>query len=179
VCCALKNEATTKRQKKKSESLHVNVHFTLRFHASNGTKVPTYSQGRRTYRTVLKDASPENFHEWRKRVKQIWYHVRLLQPIWPEQMDAGGDELKLLGEQLGDDHDLFLLEQSAEKQCAQNGNVKESETLRGLITQRQGELRDAALKLGARFYAEKPSMFAARLGSYWQLWRNGRRKRAS
>jgi hypothetical protein len=45
------------------------------------------------------------------------------------------------------------------------------EILNGLIEQRQRELRAAALALGARFYAEKPSTFCDRLGGYWQTWR--------
>jgi CHAD domain-containing protein len=130
-----------------------------------------YREGRKAYHAVLKQPAPENFHEWRKRVKDLWYHVRLLQAVWPEQMDAVTNELGILGEHLGDDHDLFLLQQAAEKQCAQDGHVQEFETLRGLIEERQRELRSMALRLGARFYAEKPSTFSSRLGRYWRLWR--------
>jgi CHAD domain-containing protein len=134
-----------------------------------------YIRGRRAHRTVLKDSSPENLHEWRKGVKDLWYHVRLLRPVWPEAMDASAHELEMLGEQLGDHHDLFLLRQAAEKRRRQDGDLEEFKTLCGLIEQRQRELRVAALKLGARLYAEKPSAFSDRLSRYWRLWRRKRR----
>ena len=130
-----------------------------------------YREGRAAYQTVLEDSLPENFHQWRKRAKDLWYQVSLLRPVWPEQMDALASELETLGEYLGDDHDLVVLRQAVEEQCADDGNTRELETLNGLIEQRQRELRAAALALGARFYAEKPSTFCNRLAGYWKTWR--------
>ena len=139
-----------------------------------GVKV-AYRQGREAYQTVLEHPAPENFHEWRKRVKDLWYDVRVLRPVWPEQMDAMAAELGTLGEHLGDDHDLFILQETARKQCIQESHAQEFETLRGLIEARQRELRLAARELGARFYSEKPSTFSSRLGRYWRLWRRGKK----
>ena len=129
-----------------------------------------YSEGRCAYQTVLKDSAPENFHEWRKSAKDLWYQVTLLHPVWPEQMDAMASELEALGEYLGDDHDLVVLQEAAEEQCADDGSARELGILNGLIEQRQRELRAAALALGARFYADKPSTFCNRLAGYWQAW---------
>ena len=47
---------------------------------SPGVKA-AYSLGRCAYQTALKDSSPENFHEWRKRAKDLWYQVSLLRPV--------------------------------------------------------------------------------------------------
>jgi CHAD domain-containing protein len=131
----------------------------------------TYREGRRAYQTVLEDSSPENFHEWRKRAKDLWYQVRLLQPVWREQMEAMASELETLGESLGEDHDLVVLKYDLEERSIGNGNAQEMETLNGLIEQRQRDLRAAALALGARFYSEKPSVFCNRLAGYWRTWR--------
>jgi CHAD domain-containing protein len=131
----------------------------------------TYRQGRRAYQTVVKDPSPENFHEWRKRVKDLWYHVRLLRPVWPEQIDAIAGELDMLGNNLGDDHDLVVLKQDVAERFTGRVGALELETLNGLIEERQRELRAAALAVGVRFYAEKPSAFCDRLGRYWKTWR--------
>jgi CHAD domain-containing protein len=130
----------------------------------------TYTQGQRAYQTVLKDSSPENFHEWRKRAKDLWYQVTLLHPVWPEQMDATASELETLGEYLGDDHDLVVLQQAVEEHCA-DSNARELEILNGMIEQRHREFCTAALALGARFYAEKSSMFCKRMAVYWRTWR--------
>ena len=138
----------------------------------------TYTNGQHAYQIALKDSSPENFHEWRKRAKDLWYQVTLLRRVWPEQMDAMAEELETLGEYLGDDHDLVMLRQAAQERCANKGRARELETLNGLIEQRQRELRAAALALGARFYAEKPSPFCNRLAGYWQIWCGERKSSA-
>jgi CHAD domain-containing protein len=126
-----------------------------------------YRRGRRAYETVLKDASPENLHEWRKSAKDLWYQVTLLHPVWPEQMEAMADELKTLTEHLGDDHDLFVLEESLGKDSRQ----QERRILHELIVERRRDLRAAAITLGKRLYAAKPSLFCNRLAGYWHAWR--------
>jgi len=131
----------------------------------------TYRQGRQAYKTAETDSLPENFHAWRKRAKDLWYQVRLLHPTWPEQLDAMASELGALGDNLGDDHDLTVLRQDLEQWSPGDRHTREFETLHGLIEERQRELRAAALALGTRFYAEKPSMFCSRLAGYWQTWR--------
>ena len=133
----------------------------------------SYSRGRRCKAACIKTPCPETLHEWRKRVKDLWYQVRLLRPLWPEQICATASELKTLSDLLGNDHDLVMLQDGLEQICREK---QEFDVLRGLITQRQQELRSAALVLGARFYAEKPTVFADRLARYWRIWRAGKRK---
>jgi CHAD domain-containing protein len=121
---------------------------------------------------ALENGSPENFHEWRKRVKDLYYQVGLLCPIWPEQMSAAQAELKHLSECLGDDHDLFLLTEPDSLRLFRKEDEKEAEALKALADQRQNELRTEALALGARFYEEKPAVFCNRLRQYWKTWRH-------
>lgn len=130
----------------------------------------SYAAGRRAWKLALAKPRPENLHEWRKQVKQLGYQLGLLSPIWPEQLQAAENELKKLGQYLGDDHDLFMLKQAIQKRCASNARPGELELLSGLIAHRQNELRTAAMALGARFYSEKPSAFCQRLGGYWKIW---------
>jgi CHAD domain-containing protein len=113
--------------------------------------------------------SPENFHEWRKHVKDLWYYFCLLYPAWPAETRAMTDELELLGGRLGEEHDLFLLQQFVSERCA--GEANEATALNQLIASRQKELRAAALKLGSRLYAETPAVICRRLGNDWSLWR--------
>src|SRR5262245_51193391 len=42
-----------------------------------------YSDGQHTYQTARNEPSPGNFHEWRKRAKDLWYQVTLLRRVWP------------------------------------------------------------------------------------------------
>ena len=47
---------------------------------------------------MLQNPAPEDFHRWRKRVKDLWYHVSLLERARPEQMEALAKELKTLSD---------------------------------------------------------------------------------
>lgn len=129
----------------------------------------SYRRGREACRLARKQPSPENFHDWRKHVKDLWHYFCLLHPAWPAEARAYTDELELLGGRLGEEHDLFLLQQFVSERCA--GEANEATALNQLIASRQKELRAAALKLGSRIYAETPAVICRRLGNDWSLWR--------
>lgn len=130
----------------------------------------SYRNGRKAWQQALAEPTPENLHEWRKQAKELAYQLRLFCPIWPEQLDAVQRELKMLGESLGDDHDLLMLVEAVKNNCTADVPANELEALCALIAQRQDELRCQAFALGARFYSEKPSTFCQRLGDYWHFW---------
>jgi CHAD domain-containing protein len=129
----------------------------------------SYRRGREACQLAGKQPSPENFHDWRKHVKDLWHYFCLFYPAWPAEARAYTDELKLLGAHLGEDHDLFLLQQFAAEHCA--GQAGEAKTLNRLIESRQKQLRAAALKLGSSLYTEPPAALCRRLGNYWNSWR--------
>ena len=124
----------------------------------------SYQRGREAYRLAGKGAVPENFHQWRKHAKDLWYYFCLLHPICPAATQASASGLELLAEQLGDDHDLFLLREFITKHCA--AHPEEAKALDALIVARQKELRTAALKLGVRLYAETPAEFCRHLATW-------------
>jgi CHAD domain-containing protein len=130
-----------------------------------------YADGQSAYQAVQKNPSPEDFHEWRKHAKDLWYQVTLLRRTWPEQIDAISRDLEMLEENLGNDHDLVMLQEAIRKIGAGNDRLDNLEKLSTLIDKRQRELRAASLALGAQFYAEKPSTFCKRLAGYWKIWR--------
>ena len=136
----------------------------------------SYRRGQKSLATARKEASSENLHRWRKQVQDLWHQLRLLDPIQPESLRASASEMKKLSRHLGDDHDLVMLRQFVVRRCARKcaGEVK---LLKELIGLRQTELRTAALALGARCYAEKPSRFCGRLENYWRIWRAGKESR--
>ena len=129
----------------------------------------SYVRGQAAFNLVRRKPLPENFHDWRKDVKNLWYYFLLLRPAWPAELRAMTDELELLGGQLGEDHDLLLLQQFVRRHC--DSRTPETAVLNRMIVSRQKELRAAALKLGARLYAETPDVLCRRLGNHWDLWR--------
>lgn len=128
-----------------------------------------YRRGCRGLKVVVDAPTDANFHEWRKRVKYLWYHVRILEASWPPVMAALSAELDALGDVLGEDHDLAELRAVTLKKPQIADDPSEHEVLLGLVTRRQNELRQYAFPLGRRIYAEKPEAFAARLERYWNV----------
>lgn len=130
----------------------------------------TFRRGQKAFAQVLAHPSPENYHEWRKRVKDHWYHVRLLEDLWTEVMQAYEKSLKELETWLGDDHNLVVLREKVVTEPAFYGRGKETDLFLSLVDKYEKELRDNALSLGERIYAEKPRQFTQRLGHLWNVW---------
>jgi hypothetical protein len=120
---------------------------------------------------AYKSPTPETFHEWRKRVKYLWYHTRILRPIWPDVLNGLADALHTLSTYLGNDHDLAEFRQTLLEYPELCKNKKIEGALLSLINQRQAELQAAAHPLGGQIYAEKPKAFVKRFSVYWQCWR--------
>lgn len=101
--------------------------------------------------------APEELHEWRKRVKERWYHAQLLRHVWPEMMKPYADVLSTLSKALGDHHDLHVLRDLVPD-------------LADVIDTRQAELEQQAMSIGRRVYAEKPDAWLARMRNTWKAW---------
>src|SRR4051812_10742739 len=68
-----------------------------------------YKRGRNRFAEVQDDPSDDNVHEWRKRVKDLWYQLRILCEAWPGVIGGTADEAHELANALGDHHDLAIL----------------------------------------------------------------------
>jgi CHAD domain-containing protein len=130
----------------------------------------SYRRGRNRYAEVRDGAGDEAVHEWRKRVKDLWYHLRLVRNAKKSVLGEAADEAHRLSDLLGDHHDLAVLRDDAveRRELFADGDL---EKLLSSISERQDELAADALALGERVYAEKPSEFEQRIRSYWKSWR--------
>ncbi len=131
----------------------------------------SYAAGRDAFAAARRDPSVEHLHEWRKRVKDHWYHARLLTRIWHQPMRARRKALGKLSELLGDDHDLADLAAALIAEPGLSEDRAELDALLALIERRQHELRTGAFELGRRLYAERPRQLSYRLGEYYAAWR--------
>lgn len=127
----------------------------------------SYRAGRRALAAARRDPNDENLHEWRKRVKDQWYHTRLLLSAWPAMMRARCGLLEELAEALGHDHDLAVMSQLMDDEPELFAD--QIEPLQRLIAERRKALRDDAFTLGRRLYAESPSALVKRWQRYWSL----------
>jgi CHAD domain-containing protein len=127
-----------------------------------------YKKGRLLMTEAQAAPSIETFHAWRKRVKDLWYQVRLFKPVWPAMLKKLADELEKLADYLSEDHDLAILRQRVLQQSPQDRT--QLEALVALIDQRRGELEAEANRLGKRLYVESPNTFMRRFKVYWRAW---------
>ena len=126
----------------------------------------SYARGRAGLEQARTEPTVENLHDWRKRSKDLWYHLRLLKPIAPGIVGGAAKEADELSKLLGDDHDLAVLRQTLER-GAEDLKVDVGAVLE-LIDHRRAQLQDHAVALGQRLYAERPRAFVARMHSYWK-----------
>lgn len=130
----------------------------------------SYTRGRDACKLARRKPAPDHIHEWRKQVKNLWFQLDFLCPRWPGRTKALLDGLEQLGEQLGDEHDLLLLEQFAREH---RGYRQETEALQHLIDSKRRLFVGRVLKLGSRLYAKTPAAVCAQLEQDWQSWRGG------
>lgn len=123
----------------------------------------TYRRGRKALAAVAAEPTAETFHALRKRVKDHWYQVRLLEGAWTAA-EPREKELRELQECLGHDHDLTVLESSATL----------VPTLQAVVARARREYRSQAVAMAAVLYAEKSRAHMERVQALWQEWRNVR-----
>jgi CHAD domain-containing protein len=132
----------------------------------------TYRAGRHGLAGVRSDrgADPTLVHEWRKRTKDAWYHVRLLSDAAPSILEPLDDRLHDLSDALGDAHDLVVICGRLRGSPERFGGPHLVDAACGLAGARRADLEQRAAQLGARLFAEKPKAYAARMGAYWRVW---------
>jgi CHAD domain-containing protein len=129
----------------------------------------TYRRGRKALAAATDDPSEETLHEWRKRVKDMWYSLRLLGNVWEAVIRPLADEAHALSDLLGDHHDLREVRLAIESGQARLSMASRDELL-AAARARQSELHREAIALGRKLYAERPRRYTERLARLWAAW---------
>lgn len=122
-----------------------------------------HGRGAGARKRAFKKGGAEDFHEWRKRVKDLWYHGRLLRPADPDGLGSLVDRADELADVLGLDHDLAVLGAEIDALGTKAGNAAARRGLHALIGRRRFELQRRAHLLGRRLYCENAKSFASRI----------------
>ena len=129
---------------------------------------------RRGYRRARKAMAcvrthPENppFHTWRRRVKDHWYHMRLLEGL-TGRAKVRIRRLKQLETWLGDDHNLVMLRATILEAQARFGDERMTAVVLGCVAKYQTTLRRRALKSGRQLFASTPSDFRTQIDRWWR-----------
>lgn len=133
----------------------------------------TYKKGRAALRAAQEEPARKRLHELRKRAKDLWYDVRLLQRAFPKVLKAQAQELKQLTTLLGEFLDLTLLRAALAQETWKAETAQDREQLGRWIDTRQEQLQRAALDLGEQFFAKRPKKFAKQISRYCEKDRCG------
>lgn len=128
-----------------------------------------YRDGGRRLADVSEALTAGRLHEWRKRVKDQWYHTCLLQRCWRSMLGARRKALKQLSDTLGDEHDLAVMQALLSQEPALFGAASTRAAVADALDKRRGGLQHDALALGRRLYAESPEALVVRWRAYWRI----------
>ncbi|MCK7597905.1 CHAD domain-containing protein [Microbulbifer sp. CAU 1566] len=103
----------------------------------------SYQRAFRAMESAFEQEDEESFHTLRKRVKDQWYHTRLLHRLKPQKIGHRREPLKILASALGDWRDLRMLCAflANQKQAVDLETQKEMIPLLDAAQQRLAELR--------------------------------------
>jgi hypothetical protein len=116
-----------------------------------------YRRAQREMQAACSPTGESRFHEWRKRVKALSYHLRLLSPLAPEFRRQAA-QVRRLEQQLGREHNLQVLRAYVARRRSQ-GHQRTVARLTALAEERQKQLRRSTLRAGAKLFAETPKAF--------------------
>jgi CHAD domain-containing protein len=137
----------------------------------------TYRQGRRRMRQVVAnpETSDEEWHELRKRVKDLGYQLTLLKKV--KGIKPLLKKLDQVGTALGDARDLTLLRDSLgnvqERNQLTPADHRDYQRLLTHIEEQSQELHRQALKVIGRVYRRRSKRFTARLEKRFHRWQDG------
>jgi CHAD domain-containing protein len=131
-----------------------------------------YEQGQNYMYAVFSEAVKENVHEWRKRVKDLWYAMRILSNLWPEIMSPLVILLGKLSDTLGDANDLFLLKERIISNQSKFKDDQHTRELINFIDRRIIDLLRDARTIGRKIYSEDSKYFVGRMQNYFEIWRS-------
>lgn len=127
-----------------------------------------FKLGRRRMRAAAAEATAESFHEWRKRAKDLWYHLTILEGAASGKLAGRVEVAGKLSDALGEHHDLAVLRDDL---LVRELPATDRATLVSSIAARQRELELESFRLGERLFAEKPKRFRRKMRTGWRAWK--------
>ncbi len=124
-----------------------------------------YKRGTKALEKAKAEPTSENLHEWRKRVKYLWYHVRLLRNTWKPVLKGYEKSLDKLSDYLGDEHDLSDLKYLIHKDPMQK-YPEEVKALNKILDKGKNILQKKAWPEGERIYAKPTETIIGELDMY-------------
>ncbi len=113
-------------------------------------------------------ADGEALHEFRKRVVIHRYQMDIIEPLWPRFARMWTGEAQRLRDRLGKHQDLLMLESLT---GPHQPLARWRSRLTPAIAERRAAHVDAASRIAARLFVEKPNALRRRLATMWKVGR--------
>jgi CHAD domain-containing protein len=127
-----------------------------------------YSNGRGHFYRIKEHFNMEEFHEYRKITKYLYYQMDLLQPVYPKLMKAYASTIDKHSELLGEVRDLDRLECYIKKLGRDDLSAAGKRKFMAVIMEERKSLMDKILSRAGLIYAERTKEFVNRINSYWK-----------
>ena len=121
-----------------------------------------YQRAQRAWVEACKSRTDEDFHEWRKRVKELRYQLELLASTGSPSLKTREKPLGAFARELGEVTDLSMLcceIEALEEPAGPRVGERLLERARALVRERS----DALLSRGDAFFSESPRAFALKV----------------
>jgi CHAD domain-containing protein len=119
----------------------------------------SYRRSRNAMKRARATGRSATLHRWRKELKTLWYQLRLASPLMTGVAPLIAD-LKRLETELGDDHNLVVLEATL-RACRDLRSMRaEMRDIDRLAARMRQPLRRRAFALGRRLHVRRPEAFA-------------------
>ena len=115
----------------------------------------TYRRGRTTLDLCSSTDDPDEFHRWRKLVKQLWYQLRITSRYWPHGCEELIAATGKIGHLAGTERDFTLLGAI----LAKGPKSKNSSLLQEAVENLLPDLRKEAIDSAEQVYSRKPKVF--------------------
>lgn len=138
--------------------------------ALGGGFAKTYGRARKAMKTARETPTGENLHEWRKRTKYHWYHIRLINKIAPHLLEPRAMLLHELSDVLGDHHDLHVFAERLEGDPEAFADADTRAIVMAMIERKSVELEREAWRAGDRLLCDETDTLVSRLGEWWDVW---------
>lgn len=106
-------------------------------------------------------------HEWRKDVKYLRHHMEIVQPVWEELFGALAGRFQELGDVLGDEHDLAVVESLVDTQPDLVPDERWRDRVLSAVEERRRRLQVEAFSLGHTVLGA-PDDLVDRVGAAWE-----------
>jgi hypothetical protein len=126
----------------------------------------SYRRARQSMERTTIEPSADNYHRWRRRVKDLWLQLRLIERRCANRLRQYQCGLEALDGCLGEYHNVVLLERALMNESLVSRQA--AARCLHLLRRYQRELRRRGLAVGPGLFAEAPGRFARRIRTLWR-----------